>query len=312
VTVVDDRSSDGTASVARSLAAGAEVPVGILEVDHLPAGWTGKVHALAEGWAALRRRSAEDPSPPWVFLTDADILHPADGVARFVAQAARGPFDLVSVMARLRTETFWEKLLAPTFVWFFQAMYPFRASSDPASKVASAAGGAVLVRADVLERAGAFIPWRDATIDDLALARHAKDAGARLWTGFADDIVSTRACPTLRSFVDMVARSAFEELRRRAVLVPVVWLALLLAFVVPPAATAAGVLAANAPLLVVGAAGWFLLLVQVLPSFRHHRVPAPFALLVPLAAVLYAWMTTVSAWRHLRGTRTPWRSPAPQ
>ena len=107
VTLVDDCSSDGTAEVARGLDR-----KGILTVlagSGTPPGWAGKVWALEQG-----RRAAGEA--PFVLLTDADIKHPPDSVARLVSTAERENRDLVSVMARLHTESAWERLLVPAFV----------------------------------------------------------------------------------------------------------------------------------------------------------------------------------------------------
>src|SRR6266542_1961324 len=57
VVLVDDRSSDGTAAVAREIARREGQPerLSVVEAAPAPPGWTGKVHALEEGLAALRR-----------------------------------------------------------------------------------------------------------------------------------------------------------------------------------------------------------------------------------------------------------------
>jgi hypothetical protein len=51
VVVIDDRSQDGTAEVARSLAknCGAEDRLTVISGAPLPSGWVGKVWALAQG-----------------------------------------------------------------------------------------------------------------------------------------------------------------------------------------------------------------------------------------------------------------------
>ena len=121
IIAVDDRSSDGTVSVIRQLAEGSR-NVGklhIVEAGPLPDGWSGKLHALEAGIRKAESLEAEGfPRPESYLLTDADILHPTDSVRTLGAQADEGPFDLVSVMVRLRCETFWEKLLIPPFVYF--------------------------------------------------------------------------------------------------------------------------------------------------------------------------------------------------
>lgn len=309
VLVVDDRSEDGTVDVARRLgeAGSGPTPLDVVSVKTLPAGWAGKVHAMETGLRALDETWQESEERRWVLFTDADIEHPEDVARRLLAKSREG-YDLVSVMARLRAVSFWERLLIPAFVWFFHAMYPFRLVGRKGSRVAAAAGGLMLVRLDALRRAGGPVAWKDAIIDDVALARGVKKAGGRIWLGFAEDVISRRPYETLASIIDMVARSAFVELRRRYALVPLVWAALLLVFVVPVIAVATGIATGSGLLTAIGASACLLQLVHVLPSFRWHRAGAGFALLMPVAAVLYAWMTTVSAWRHLRGRRTTWRA----
>ena len=304
VVIVDDRSTDDTAAVAAALVAagpGAPPAVEVLTIEDLPPGWMGKVHAQARGVEHLGR------TVEWILFTDADIHHGPGVLRRLLAGAARGPYDLVSVMARLRTETFWERLLMPAFVYFFQAMYPFRRVSEATSPVAAAAGGCVLVRRSALEAAGGPAAYRDAVIDDLALARRVKAAGGRLWLGFDDGVVSLRAYPKLGDIVNMIARSAFDELGYRYGLVPLVWIGLAVLFVVPPAATVLGLVAGDGLLAAVGAVGWLLATLSAAPAFGLHGVPAPTALLMPLAAGVYAWATTRSAVRHALGRGVRWR-----
>ena len=145
-----------------ALAAGAPVPLTVVAVPPRPAGWAGKVWAQS---AAL----AGTGEAPWLLLTDADIVHPPDGVARLVAAALDQRRDLVSLMARLRIRTGWERLIVPAFVYFFAQLYPFRWVAS--GRTAAAAGGCVLVRRAALERAGGFAAVRDAVIDDVAVAR---------------------------------------------------------------------------------------------------------------------------------------------
>ncbi len=116
-------------------------------------------------------------------------------------------------MARLRTVTGWERLIVPAFVYFFAQLYPFRWVNRPRRRTAAAAGGCLLVRTAALERAGGIASVRGAVIDDVSLAHALRRSGATLWLGLADDVVSVRAYPRLADLWDMVARSAFTQLR---------------------------------------------------------------------------------------------------
>src|SRR5262249_13369862 len=148
---------------------------------------TGKVWAQHHG---VERALAERPD--WIWFTDADIRHDPDVLRRLLATARAEGRDLVSVMARLRCETAWERLLIPAFTYFFAALYPFSSVGRDASRVASAAGGCTLVRRELMERIGGMEAIRDAVIDDVSLGRACKAAGGRLWLGYHPGVESTR------------------------------------------------------------------------------------------------------------------------
>ena len=85
--LVDDRSDDGTAAVARSLAAG-DPRLRAVDGAPLPEGWVGKVWALEQA----RRAAGEAPggTPDLLLLTDADIRHAPGSLRRLVAEAQAG------------------------------------------------------------------------------------------------------------------------------------------------------------------------------------------------------------------------------
>src|SRR5213079_3481649 len=100
-----------------------------------------------------------------LLFTDADIAHPTDGVRRLVTAALADDRALVSQMALLRTETWWERLIVPAFVYFFAQLYPFRRVGRPRARTAAAAGGCMLVRREVLAAAGGLERIAGARID---------------------------------------------------------------------------------------------------------------------------------------------------
>ncbi|GAA4208955.1 glycosyltransferase [Actinocatenispora rupis] len=298
VVLVDDGSTDGTADVARTLAAGAPLPLTVVEPGEPPPGWTGKLWALHAGV-----RAAGDAE---LFLfTDADIAH-RPGSLRALVTAA-GSRDLVSQMARLRVETGWERLVVPAFVYFFALLYPFRWVNRPGARTAAAAGGCVLVRRAALDAAGGIPAVRDAVIDDVALGRAVKRAGGRIWLGLGDLVHSVRPYPGLGPLWRMVSRSAFPQLHYSVPLLAGTVLGLALLFLVPPAAVVAGLVTASTATLVLGGAGWLLSAALFLPMLRYYRQPAPLAVLLPLIATLYGAMTVDSALQYARGRNAAWK-----
>ncbi|MFL6136374.1 MAG: glycosyltransferase [Frankiaceae bacterium] len=318
VVLVDDRSSDGTAALARGLGRrhGGD-RLAVLTAADRPPGWAGKVWALRQGLDAVR---AEPPR--YVLLTDADIAHPPDSVRRLVTAAEDGDLDLVSLMALLRCETPWERLLVPAFVYFFAQLYPARWASDPRRRTAAAAGGCMLVRSDALAATGWLEPMRDALIDDVTLAGLVKRRGGapsappygRSWLGHTTEVVSRRPYPRLADVWDMVARSAYAQLRHSPLLLAGTVAGLVVTYAVPPVAALAGSVrcvrrpgAAAATTAACGAAACAAMTATYLPVVRHYRLPARWATTLPVAAMLYFAMTVDSGLRHRRGTGGRWK-----
>ena len=122
----------------------------VLRGEEKPSAWTGKLWALKQG---ILRAGAERPSDCFWF-TDADIVHSSDNLRRLVDRMERDNLVMVSLMAKLRCESFAERLLIPAFVLFFQMLFPFSWVNGRDTKTAAAAGGCILVRREAFERAG--------------------------------------------------------------------------------------------------------------------------------------------------------------
>jgi hopene-associated glycosyltransferase HpnB len=325
VYLVDDGSSDDTAEVARemSMEPGLAIDLEVVSAGPRPTGWSGKVHALEQGYQTILEdadRAGMEP-PEWLLLTDADIHHRAGSLASLLLKAESNPcgerFDLVSVMARLRADGFWERLMVPAFVFFFQLLYPFRRVAMPDSRIAAAAGGCVLLRRSALERAGGMTAIRGAIIDDVALAKAVKDSGGGTWLGFDPGICSLRPYPRLVDLWQMVSRTAFTQLRYSGLLLILTLVGLTIFVVSPPIVI--GWILTTLPLslglvssspgraLLWAALAWVLMSIALLPAIRYHRIPAIYSVSLPLSGSLFGLMTASSAWKHWRGRGSNWR-----
>lgn len=316
VYLVDDESDDATADVARAIAAdiGAADRLTVIRNEPRPPGWMGKTWAMHAGVNA-----AWGGRPDYFLLTDADIQHPPDSARSLVAVAVHHDRDLVSQMAMLRVASLWDHLLIPAFVMFFGMIYPFRWSNDPTRTTAAAAGGCVLVRAGVLERAGGIESIAGAVIDDCALARRIKDhgrpQGGRTWLGLSREVRSVRRYRGLSEIWSMVTRSAFAQLDFAAWRLAGTVVGLLLVFVWPPVAAILGAIAVvgawpiapSALLLASGLAAWALMTASLVPMLRWYRSPSILALALPIIAALYTAMTVDSARLHWSGQGGRWR-----
>lgn len=164
VVVVDDDSSDGTASVAE--AHGARV----IRSAALPPGWCGKSWACQQGADASR-------APRLVFL-DADVWARPHGLASALDEHDRAG-GLLSVAPRHRMGSVLERLSAPF------NLVAFMGTGSARPRRAGASDGAfgpcmVCHRADY-ERVGGHAAVGAAVTEDLALARAFERTGLPTW-----------------------------------------------------------------------------------------------------------------------------------
>ncbi len=355
VVLVDDQSGDGTARVARAVAAGVRGARDLVVVEGAPPppGWAGKVWAMAQGAevaaartagghavgpsvsaggyppaghdAASARRAGHPGAggPGYLLFTDADVAHASGSVTALVRAAESDRLDLVSQMARLRTQNGWERLILPAFVYFFAMLYPFSRVNRPGSRTAAAAGGCMLVRGQALADAGGLASIRDAHIDDVALGQLlGSRPGGRIWLGLGTGVTSRRPHRALADLWDMIARSAYTQLRYSPLLLAGTVVGLVLLFAVPPLvavggliglALGAGIGSGAGALALIGLATWAIMSATWVPMLRLYRLSPLRAPALPLVAMLYAAMTVDSARRHRAGDGGVWKGrPLPR
>jgi hopene-associated glycosyltransferase HpnB len=288
------------ADTAADTAEGA-VPLRVLRGSGPPEGWAGKVAAMDRGVQAVA------PTCRYVLFTDSDIAHPPDSVLRLVRFAESGRWDLVSLMARLSTDSAAERMIVPAFVFSFFQLYPPAWVGRPGGRTAAAAGGCMLVRREALEHAGGLAGIAGARIDDVALGTLLKRAGGRTWLGVTRSVRSLRPYPRLADLWDMIARSAYTQLRYNPWLLVGTVLGLVLTYAVPPVLGIAG-LAAGAWLAAVpGLLAWALMSAMYVPVLRLYGLSWWRAPLLPAVMALYGAMTVDSARRHRQGRGGSWK-----
>ena len=298
--LVDDGSSDGTADRAREAAerAGMVDRLTIVRGEPLPPGWSGKIWAMQQGIAR-----ALELKPEFLLLTDADVSHSPKNIAALARFAQRENYDLVSLMVKLHCENLTEKLLIPAFVFFFFKLYPPRWISDPRRKTAGAAGGCMLIRPELLERAGGMAAIRGEIIDDCALAKAVKKSGARLWLGLSPETRSLRPYSSFAEIGRMISRTAFNQLNHSVLLLLLSLLGLCFIYLFPIVLLFSGTLVAA----VLGGLSWLAMFSAYLPVVRFYRLNPAWALSLPLAALFYMGATMRSAWQYWRGRGGQWK-----
>jgi hopene-associated glycosyltransferase HpnB len=295
--LVDDNSTDGTAAKA-----GTAPNLTILTGQPKAAGWSGKLWALNQGVAAS--------TAPVLLFADADIVHDPRHLSALVARLQEPRADMVSEMVRLNCVSFPERALVPAFVYFFQMLYPFARVNDPRSGVAAAAGGTVLIRREALERIGGIAAIRGALIDDVTLAKAVKSSGASgttaIYLGHSGLATSIRPYPHWSDLWQMIARTAFTQLRYSAVLLLLTLIGLTLVWLVPAGAMLAG----HGLERDFGALTFLLAAASYLPTLKRYRCSPLWALALPLIASFYMAATVGSALNYWLGRGARWKNRA--
>jgi hopene-associated glycosyltransferase HpnB len=302
VILVDDQSDDGTADTARAAAAaiGQEPRLEVISGQPLPKGWVGKMWAVNQGVGRASQRA-----PVYLLLTDADIGHTPDNLRHLVARAEAGNLALVSLMARLSTETWAERLLIPAFVFFFDMLFPFGWVNDAQSKVAAGAGGCMLVRREALEAAGGVAAIQHAIIDDCALATRLKAQGP-IWLGLTHRAESLRPYGSIGDIGRMVSRSAYAQLNYSPWLLAGTVLGMALTYLAPCAAAVFG----HGVVQGLGVLAWLMMGLSFAPMVRYYRLSPLWGFALPLIGALYTLFTVQSAVQVWQGKGGMWKGRA--
>ena len=182
--VVDDRSSDGTADVAR--AGGARVIPG----EELPDGWTGKVWALEQG---LRAATGDV-----VVFLDADT-RPVPGLLRELV-ARLDEVDLVTAAPRFECASAGERMLHPSMA----VTIPYRTGPgdalgwQPSPGRAMANGQCIAMRRETLLAAGGWARVSGHITEDVALARALRGDGLTIAFVDATELLEVRMYESAR------------------------------------------------------------------------------------------------------------------
>lgn len=204
VLVVDDHSSDATASIVAGLAA--EDPrVRLLTAPLLPTGWLGKPHALAYG--------ASEAQYPWLLFVDADIRFAPDAVASAVLEAEARHVDLLTLVPRTICGGFWERVIQPVMAAVLFYGVCFAKVNDPVDSQSVGIGAFLLIRREAYTAVGGHAAIRDRIVDDYALAQRVKRAGRPIWLADGGDLIAIRMYHGLAEIWRGWSKNLYDGLR---------------------------------------------------------------------------------------------------
>jgi chlorobactene glucosyltransferase len=203
--VVDDRSTDGTASIVQEL--GADKRLRLIRGDELPEGWYGKPWACLQGY---RHATGE-----LLLFTDSDTRHQPELLERAVGALRSNRADLVTVSPTQRCVTFWERIIMPQ-IWFLLALRysPARVNRATRARDVIANGQFILTTRAAYEAAGTHEAVRHEVAEDLALAQTYLRRGLKLHFAFAERLMETRMYRGLASLIEGWSKNIYLGGRR--------------------------------------------------------------------------------------------------
>lgn len=205
ILVLDDGSTDGTAAIARRLAAEAgDERLRILPGHERQPGWTGK------NWAC--QQLADTATGDWLLFIDADTRLKPECVGATMALAREYAADLVSLLPRQVAVTLGERLIVPQLPLIIDALLPLALvprRARWATAFAGAYGPFLCFRRAWYKGLGGHAAVRGLLGEDIQFAVATKRRGGRLVLADGGAVLT---CRLYRGFADAwrgMARNAF-------------------------------------------------------------------------------------------------------
>jgi glycosyltransferase involved in cell wall biosynthesis len=293
ILVVNDQSTDGSASVVRGLMKTVS-NLRLLETGELPDGWVGKNHAL---WIGVQQAKGA-----WLLFTDADAEHEANSAARALQLAQEHNAALVSFSPEQITDSWYEKALIPFIFLRLAKHFSYDKVNDANSPAAAANGQFLMIRRDVYDAIGGHSGVAGEVLEDVAIAMRVKAAGQRIWFSSGKGIVRVRMYRTFeemwqgwkKNLYRLIGGTPWAVFREMESNLPWIPFLLILAGLKYPVLLFLGVV-----FLIVRQTGYGL-------ELARNQYPFSFIFYYVPAVVLYAGVLWASYRSHVKG-RIEWK-----
>jgi chlorobactene glucosyltransferase len=302
--VVDDHSSDRTASIVKALAQH-QPQLRLLSSPPLPPHWVGKSHACWIGTCAV---SADTE---WLCFLDADVQAEPALLASAIAAAGADHLDVLSLSPRQRLGSLAERLVIPCGLYVLAFCQDLRKLQSHQSDQVTVTGQFMLIRRSIYEAVGGHCAIRSAICEDVALASLIKRAGGRVALRDGRNLLASRMYTGWWTLWQGLAKNLVDMLGGPVSTIATALAATALAwtaFLIPLAdglscerGAAAGCLA-----LVPASVGSAVILGLHVAGASYFEVPLWYGFLFPVGYTAGALMSVDSVRRRLSG-RMSWK-----
>ena len=320
VIVLDDRSSDSTPEILRSLTLESDSSLSgqareqapklqIISGSDLPKGWVGKPFALFQASALARGE--------WLCFMDADTFATPATLSSCYMKAIETNADMFTIMTFQVLGSFWEKVVMPIVLTALSVGFSPRKVNDPSRKDAIANGQFILIKRSTFDAIGGYASLKDQIVEDKAMAEKVKWKGYRLIVADGTIIMKTRMYTSLPEMWEGWTKNIYLGLHDQPSMQMLGvfggFLALIAAFFLPLwpltgivwALRGGGWLAAlvifKAILL------WSILIHERAKIARKMEISPWYAFTLPLGAAVFAAMMLASTWKVISGRGVTWK-----
>ncbi len=298
--VVNDNSTDNTQKVLKNFSRNF-TNLKILNGKKLPPGWVGKVWALKQGVDEANKDNFQ-----YYLFIDSDIHLSKGIIENSIKFLEVQDLVMVSLMAKLSSKYFWERMLIPPFIFFFQKLFPFGRVNDPKDRLSAAAGGFILCKSKIFKQKNWYDSIKDKVIDDCNIAKIIKNRGA-IWLGLTNLVKSRRRYQSLNEIWKMVSRTAFEQLNFSIITLIICCLGMFLIYLTPYICLAISMFALKKELMIISLTTIFLIILAFFPVMKFYKVSKKYLIFIPFFSLLYIIMTCSSAINHYSKKGNKWK-----
>ena len=194
IIIVDDHSTDDTASLARGAAQG-DARVRVIACPDLPVGWFGKQWACHAG--------AQLATGQLLLFTDADTRHAPDLIPRMLSARAERGASLISVAGTQTMHSFWEHAIQPAVFAILLARFGGTTQLETAKRSTDviANGQCLMFTREAYDAIGGHESVRATVAEDLMLAQRTHAHGLRVSLVLGTNQLSTRMYDGLGAIV---------------------------------------------------------------------------------------------------------------
>ena len=183
VIAIDDHSTDSTTQIMEALAQEYS-HLKVLEGINLPEDWLGKPFALHQAFKIAQGE--------YILFTDADLVFKSNALNTAVHAMRARELDLLTLMPQAEFGSFWERAVQPVIFGFIASLTRFKNVNNPDHKSAMGFGAFLMFRRTAYEKIGGHEAGKADVLDDVLIAKRAKQAGLKLLVADGKQLFSIR------------------------------------------------------------------------------------------------------------------------